>query len=217
MTAFLTDVRVFLPILLEGMGYAVAIGVLSFGLSTVIGFFWAVLRWSGFKPFVYFSTTIVTVLRGIPILVQLFYVYFVLPEFGIQLTAFQAAVIGLGIGFSAYQAETFRAGFEAIDHGQLEAAHSIGMSRRLIMSRVILPQAVRIILPPYGNVFIMTMKDSALAATITVPEITRQAQLIASSTFKVTTVFSLAALLYLVMCIPLVLLVQWSEVKFKRK
>ena len=150
-------------------------------------------------------------IRGIPIIVQLFYIYFVMPDLGITLTALQAAILGLGIAYSAYQAENFRAGIEAIDQGQVEAAQAIGMGWWLMMRRVVLPQAVRIVLPPYGNTMIMMLKDSSQASTITVAELALQGKLIASSTFKNTTVFTLVALMYLTMSIPLILLVGWLE------
>ena len=146
-------------------------------------------------------------IRGIPIIVQLFYIYFVLPEFGVTLTAVQAAVIGLGIAYSAYQSENFRAGIEAIDRGQTEAAQSLGMGWWTTMRRVILPQAVRIVLPPYGNIVVMMLKDSSQASTITVAELALQGKLIAASTFKNLEVFTLVALIYLCMCLPLILLV----------
>jgi polar amino acid transport system permease protein len=150
------------------------------------------------------GATIVNIIRGLPIIVQLFYIYFVLPDVGIQLTAFQAGVIGLGIAYSAYQAENFRAGIEAVDPGQREAAQAMGMRGALIMRRVILPQAFRIALPPYGNTLVMMLKDSSLVSTITVAEMTRAGQLIASSTFQNMAVYTLVALLYLVMSLPLV-------------
>jgi len=125
----------------------------------------------------------------------------------------QAAILGLGLAYSAYQAENFRAGIEAIDKGQIEAAQAIGMGWWLTMRRVILPQAVRIVLPPYGNIMIMLLKDSSQASTITVAELALQGKLIASSTFKNTSVFTLVALMYLTMSIPLILLVRHFEKK----
>ena len=113
-------------------------------------------------------------IRGIPILVLLFYIYFVMPELGVTLSAVQAGILGLGIAYSAYQAENFRAGIEAIDHGQIEAAQSLGMGWGMMMRRVVLPQAVRIVLPPYGNTMVMMLKDSSQASTITVAELTLQ-------------------------------------------
>ncbi|MBW0005267.1 MAG: amino acid ABC transporter permease, partial [Hyphomicrobiales bacterium] len=152
----------------------------------------------------------------IPIIVQLFYIYFVLPDFGIALSALQAAIIGLGIAYSAYQAENFRAGIEAIDHGQVEAAQSIGMGWWTIMKRVLLPQAVKIVLPPFGNIVVMMLKDSSQASTITVAELSLEGKLIAASTFQNTSVFTLVASLYLVMSLPLIFIVGRLEKAFGR-
>jgi len=182
----------------------VEVTVLSFLLSSVIGLGLALMRLSPIQAVSTAGATIVNIIRGLPIIVQLFYIYFVLPDVGIQLTAFQAGVIGLGIAYSAYQAENFRAGIEAVDPGQREAAQAMGMRGALIMRRVILPQAFRIALPPYGNTLVMMLKDSSLVSTITVAEMTRAGQLIASSTFQNMAVYTLVALLYLVMSLPLV-------------
>lgn len=211
MSSFLRDAQEFLPILLQGVRLTLLVTVGSLALSTVLGLVWALMRVSGVRWLGLISAGIVNVIRGIPIIVQLFYIYFVLPEFGIALTAVQAAIIGLGIAYSAYQAENFRAGIEAIEKGQIEAAQAIGMGWWLTMRRVVLPQAVRIVLPPYGNVMIMMLKDSSQASTITVAELAMQGRLIASSTFKNTSVFTMVALLYLMMSIPLILLVRHLE------
>ena len=217
MQRFLTQSVEFLPILLTGVKLTILVTVGSLAVSTVLGLIWALMRVSGVRLLAAISRTIINVIRGIPIIVQLFYIYFVLPDFGITLSALQAAIIGLGIAYSAYQAENFRAGIEAIDHGQVEAAQSIGMGWSLMMRRVLLPQAVRIVLPPYGNTMIMMLKDSSQASTITVAELALQGKLIASATFQNSTVFTLVALLYLTMSIPLILLVGWLEKRFGRK
>ncbi|WP_247422986.1 ectoine/hydroxyectoine ABC transporter permease subunit EhuD [Ralstonia pseudosolanacearum] len=202
--AFIEHAQEFLPILLQGAVVTVEVTVLSFLLSSVIGLALALMRLSPVKAVSAAGATFVNIIRGLPIIVQLFYIYFVLPDVGIQLTAFQAGVIGLGIAYSAYQAENFRAGIEAVDPGQREAAQAMGMRGALIMRRVILPQAFRIALPPYGNTLVMMLKDSSLVSTITVAEMTRAGQLIASSTFQNMTVYTLVALLYLLMSLPLV-------------
>ena len=207
MPGFLYDSREFLPILLQGIRLTLIVTFGSLALSTVLGLVWAFMRVSGIRPLVMLSKIAVNVIRGIPIIVQLFYIYFVLPEFGVTLTAVQAAILGLGIAYSAYQSENFRAGIEAIDRGQTEAAQSLGMGWWLTMRRVILPQAVRIVLPPYGNIVVMMLKDSSQASTITVAELALQGKLIAASTFKNLEVFTLVALIYLCMCLPLILLV----------
>ncbi|WP_338691468.1 amino acid ABC transporter permease [Bradyrhizobium sp. 26S5] len=217
MQKFFHDAVEFVPILLQGVWLTIVVTVGSLVLSTVLGLVWALMRVSGIRILTGLSAALINVIRGIPIIVLLFYIYFVMPDFGIALSALQAAIIGLGIAYSAYQAENFRAGIEAIDKGQIEAAQTIGMGWWLTMRRVVLPQAVRIILPPYGNIMIMMLKDSSQASTITVAELALQGKLIASSTFKNTSVFTLVALMYLTMSIPLILLVRHFENKANRK
>jgi len=213
-SSFLQHAQDFLPILLQGAVVTVQVTVLSFLLSSVLGLALALMKLSPVRAVSWTGAVIVNVIRGLPIIVQLFYIYFVLPEFGVQLTAFQAGVIGLGIAYSAYQAENFRAGIEAVDPGQREAAQAMGMRSALIMRRVILPQAFRIALPPYGNTLVMMLKDSSLVSTITVAEMTRAGQLIASSTFQNMTVYTLVALLYLLMSLPLVWGLRRLETRF---
>ncbi|MDA9400712.1 amino acid ABC transporter permease [Bradyrhizobium sp. CCBAU 45389] len=211
MKGFWHDAAEFFPILMNGVALTIVVTIGSLLLSTVLGLIWAMMRVSGIKALSMLSASLINVIRGIPIIVLLFYLYFVMPDLGVTLSALQAAILGLGIAYSAYQAENFRAGIEAIDKGQIEAAQSIGMGWWLTMRRVVLPQAVRIVLPPYGNVMIMMLKDSSQASTITVAELALQGKLIASSTFKNTSVFTLVALMYLTMSIPLILLVRHFE------
>ena len=214
MNAFLQHAADFLPILLRGAVVTVQVTVLSFLLSSVIGLVLALGKLSPVRAISVCASTVINVIRGLPIIVQLFYIYFVLPEIGIQLSAFQAGVIGLGVAYSAYQAENFRAGIEAVDHGQREAAEALGMRPAKVMWRVVLPQAFRIALPPYGNILVMMLKDSSLVSTITVAEMTRAGQLIASSTFQNMTVYTLVALLYLAMSLPLVYALRRLEKRF---
>ncbi|MGV7219253.1 amino acid ABC transporter permease [Bradyrhizobium sp. UFLA05-112] len=211
MQGFWRDTVEFFPILLNGVALTIVVTIGSLILSTLLGLVWALMRVSGIGFLAGLSASVINVIRGIPIIVLLFYLYFVMPDLGVTLTALQAAILGLGIAYSAYQAENFRAGIEAIDKGQIEAAQTIGMGWWLTMRRVVLPQAVRIVLPPYGNVMIMMLKDSSQASTITVAELALQGKLIASSTFKNTSVFTLVALMYLTMSIPLILLVRHFE------
>ena len=217
MQTFWRDTVEFLPILMSGVALTIIVTIGSLLLSTVLGLIWALMRVSGIGVLSGISAGLINVIRGIPIIVLLFYLYFVMPEFGVTMTALQAAILGLGIAYSAYQAENFRAGIEAIDKGQIEAAQAIGMGWGQTMRRVVLPQAVRIVLPPYGNVMIMMLKDSSQASTITVAELALQGKLIASSTFKNTSVFTLVALMYLTMSIPLILLVRHFEKRAARK
>ncbi|WP_199286084.1 amino acid ABC transporter permease [Paracoccus suum] len=206
----------YLPLLLEGVVLTLVVTFFSVILSTALGFVWAVMSWTKQPVLVGISRGFITMIRGIPIIVQLFYIYFVMPDIGINLTAVQAGIIGLGIAYSAYQAENFRAGIEAIDKGQIEAAYSIGMTDSLVMRRVILPQALRIVMPPFGNTIIMMLKDSSLVSTITVAELTRQGQLVAASTFDNMTVFTLVALIYLALSLPLTFLTRHLERRFSQ-
>lgn len=211
---FLENSGRYLPLLLQGVGITIALTLAALVISTLLGLVWALMRYSGIAPLVFVSKAIVNTVRGIPILVQLFYIYFVLPEFGIDLSAFQAGALGLGLAYSCYMAENFRAGLEAIDKGQIEAAQSIGMKWSLMMRRVILPQAIRTVLPPYGNTMIMLLKDTSQASVITVAELTMRGKLVASSTFDNMTVYTLVALLYLALSVPLVILASYLERRF---
>src|SRR5438874_7340767 len=217
MKGFWHDAAEFFPILMSGVVLTIVVTIGSLLLSTVLGLVWAMMRVSGIRAMSMLSASLINVIRGIPIIVLLFYLYFVMPDLGVTLSALQAAILGLGIAYSAYQAENFRAGIEAIDKGQIEAAQTIGMGWWLTMRRVVLPQAVRIVLPPYGNIMVMMLKDSSQASTITVAELALQGKLIASSTFKNTSVFTLVALMYLTMSIPLILLVRHFEKRAGKK
>jgi polar amino acid transport system permease protein len=216
MSHFFSQVPTFLPILMQGVYFTLLITLGAFLLATVLGLAWAFMRVSGIAPLAWTARTIIVIVRGIPGMVTLFYIYFVLPDLGISLSAVQAAIIGLGIAYSPYMAEIFRAGIEAIDRGQTEAALSIGMGWGLMMRRVVLPQAIRVALPPYGSTMVMTLKDSSLASTITVAELSLQGKLLASSTFENTTIFTLVALIYLAMSLPLTAFNSWLERRMRQ-
>ena len=216
MLQFLQHAREFMPILLKGAWLTILVTLGSLVLSTLLGLVWAIMRVSGIPLLANLSALIINLVRGIPIIVILFFLYFVMPDVGISLSALEAGILGLGIAYSAYQAENFRAGIEAVDSGQLEAARAMGMGWGLMMRRGGLPQAVKIILPPYGNIMIMMLKDSSQASTITVAELALQGKLIATSTFQNATVFTLVALIYLVMCVPLIVLVRHLEKKNRK-
>ncbi|WP_458369819.1 amino acid ABC transporter permease [Pseudomonas fluorescens] len=205
------NVYQFLPLLLAASVVTVKVSLLALIVSSGLGLVLALLKLSPNRVLSYPAGAMINIIRGLPILIVLFYMYFVLPELGIDLTAFEAGVLGLGVGYAGYQAEIFRAGIQAVDQGQVEAAKAIGMKSGMTMRRVLLPQALRISLPPYANTFTMILKDSSLVSTITVAEMTHAGQLIASSTFQNMTVYTLTALLYLAMSLPLLFLVSWLE------
>ena len=200
---FFSDAVEYLPVLMQGVLTTIAITAAALVIATLLGLFWALLRVSGVAPLAHASRILTNLIRGVPIVVVLFYMYFVMPDFGISLSAFQAGALGLGIAYSSYMAEVFRAGIDAEDVGQYEAAQSLGMSRAKVMRRVILPQAFKIALPPYGNNLVMMLKDSSQTAVITVVELSMQSKLIAAATFKSATIFTLVALIYLAMSLPM--------------
>lgn len=187
------------PFLLKGTLFTLqlSLGGMVFGLA--LGFMLALMRLSKFWPLSWLSRFYVSVFRGTPLIAQLFMIYYGLPQFGIELDPIPSAMIGLSLNTAAYTSETLRAAISSIEKGQWEAAASIGMSRWQAMRRVILPQAARTALPPLGNSFIGLVKDTSLAATIQVPELFRQAQLVTSRTLEVFTMYLAASLIYWVL------------------
>ncbi len=211
MSLFLSKSVVYLPFLLNGLWSTVLVTLLALFIASALGLVWALFRTSGLRSLEIPTRILIEFVRGIPLLVILFYIYFVAPDIGIDLTAFQAGVFGLALAHSCYLGETFRAGIEAVDRGQMEAAKSIGMRRVLVMRRVVLPQAFRITLAPYANNIVLLLKDSSLVSTISVADLTMHGKMLASSSFDNMTVFTLVALLYLSLTIPLNLLMRHVE------
>ena len=187
------------PFLLKGAEFTVllSLGGMFFGL--LLGFGLALMRLSRFMLARGVPRVYVSFFRGTPLLVQLFVIYYGLPQVGIELDPLPAAMIGFSLNMAAYVCEILRAAISSVDRGQWEAAASIGMTRGQTLRRAILPQAARTALPPLGNSFISLVKDTALAATIQVPELFRQAQLITARTFEVFTMYLAAALIYWVL------------------
>jgi cystine transport system permease protein len=184
------------PLLLRGAGYTIflSVGGMAFGLA--IGLAIALLNLSPSRLLRFPARVYVSFFRGTPLLVQLFVLYYGLPQFGLRLDPITSALIGFSLNVGAYTGEILRAAIASIDIGQWEAASSIGMSPSQTMRRIILPQSFRVALPPLGNSFISLVKDTSLAATIQVPELFRQAQLITARTYDVFTMYLSAALLY---------------------
>lgn len=204
----------YLPLLLEGARMTVLVSGLSLIIATVLGTFVALLRISRLRVVRGITATYLWVMRGTPLLLVLFFIYYALPRLGISLPALVAAVVGMSLNATAYNAEIFRAGIQAISKGQTDAAHAIGMGYGKLMRRIILPQAARIVIPPYINNAILLVKNSALVSVITVPDLMLNATQVVSSTFKALEIFSVAGVLYLTMTSALMLLQIWSERKF---
>jgi polar amino acid transport system substrate-binding protein len=214
------------PLLVKAAGVTVALTVVSMPLAVMIGVFVALVRsWStpalggrsGAHSFVgrlvrLPFTVYVEVVRGTPLAFQLFVVYFIFPEvFGIRLGEFWSGVFALAVNYSAYEAEIFRLGLQAVPRGQMEAALSLGMPRTLAIRRIILPQAVRLVIPATANDFIALFKDTAVCSVIAVEELSKQYSLGAKDTGLFLEMAALASVLYLLMSYPLSLLAGWLE------
>ncbi|WP_428831610.1 amino acid ABC transporter permease [Aeromonas salmonicida] len=174
----------FWPLLSAGLIFTVPLTLITFVLGILLGFLVALARLYGPTPLVVLVRFYVWLIRGTPLLVQLFLIFYGLPSAGIVLDAFTAAVIGFTLNIGAYSSEIIRATLAAIPKGQWEAAYSIGMNWPQVMWRVILPQAARIAVPPLSNTFISLVKDTSLAAAVTVPELFQAAQRLASVTYE---------------------------------
>jgi cystine transport system permease protein len=184
------------PLLLKGAGYTVLLSVIGMGIGVVLGFALALMRLSRTPLLRWPAAVYVSAFRGTPLLVQLFLIYYGLPQFGVEMPPLLAAGIGFSLNIAAYSCEILRSAIDAVDRGQWEAATVLGMSRGQALHRVILPQAARTAVAPLSNSFIGLVKDTSLAATIQVPELFRQAQLITARTYEIFTMYLAAAAIY---------------------
>lgn len=193
-----------LGFLMSGVQTTLAISALTLLIATAIGMLIAVLAASRFWPARAVATGFGEVIRNTPVLVQLLWVYYVVPIlFDVRLDAFSACVIGLSVYSSAFIAEVFRAGIQAVPAGHREAAQVLGLSPRQGFVRIVLPQAVRLVLPPLAANFVQLIKYSSLASVISVAEVTRRGMELSSSTFRPLEIFTFIALIYFVICWPL--------------
>jgi cystine transport system permease protein len=186
------------PLLYAGLVFTVPLTLVSFAIGIALAFIVALLRLFGPAWSVAVVRFYVWLIRGSPLLVQLFVIFYGLPNVGIVLDPLTAAIIGFSLNVGAYNSEVVRGVIESIPKGQWEAAYSMGMTRAQALRRAILPQAARVALPPLSNSFIALVKDTSLAAVLTVPEIFQAAQRIASVTYEPLILYTEAALIYLV-------------------
>jgi polar amino acid transport system permease protein/cystine transport system permease protein len=201
----------YIPVLIKAAGFTILLTLTSQFFGTVLGFFLALGRISRFAGLRWAVWFYVWVFRGTPMLLHLFFIYYAAPLFGVTLDAIPAAIIAMSLSSSAYNCEIIRSGLQAVHHGQVEAARAVGMTYPRIVRRIVLPQAVRIIIPPYMSNFITHTKNSSLASVVTVPEIMLTAQTIANSTYRVIEILTLAGVLYLFLTSCLTWLQLWME------
>ena len=205
-----------MPLLLMGAGVTVKITAISVLLGILIGLFIGIARISSNRVIHLIAAVYVDFLRGTPLLVQIFLVYFALPVVtGQRIDPFFAAIAACSINSSAYVAEIFRAGIQSIDAGQMEAGRSLGMTWVQTMRYIIVPQAARRVIPPLGNEFIALLKDSSLVSVIGFEELTRRGQLIIARTYASLEIWLCVAIIYLVMTVSISRLVAWLERRYK--
>ncbi|GGD08571.1 amino acid ABC transporter permease [Aureimonas glaciei] len=205
-----------LPRLLEGLWVTIALGALSIALGLVGGMVLALVRLYGAAPFRFLAVAYIDVFRALPVLVWLVIVYYAFPFIGIRWSPFVSACFALTTVSSAYTAEIYRAGIEAIPRGQFEAAQSIGLSAWNVMRDVVLPQAIRIVIPPLTNNSINVMKDTALASVVALPDLLKQATQSQALAANPTPLIG-AAILYLLLLLPLVRLVARFESRYSKR
>jgi cystine transport system permease protein len=206
-----------LPLVQAGITFTVPLAILSFVFGLTLGFLTAIARLFGPKPIALVARFYVWFIRGTPLLVQLFVIFYGLPSLGILIDAFPAALIGFSLSVGAYTSEIIRAALSSISKGQWEAAYAVGMTQTQALRRTIVPQAVRVAVPPLSNSFISLVKDTSLAAAITVPELFQQAQRIVAVTYEPLILYVEAALLYLVLSSVLSALQGRLEKRFGRQ
>ncbi|MGJ7524856.1 amino acid ABC transporter permease [Variovorax sp. GB1P17] len=206
-----------LPLLEKAVLVTLGLGLSAFFLGCALGLLIALARISPFTPLRWFAFTYVSVFRGTPLLIQILLIYFGLPAYGIVIGPIPAALLALSLFAAAYLSENFRSGIVAVDKGQWEAAWSMGMGYWKTLFRVVLPQAFRIALPPVGSRLIALMKDTSLASTVTVVELTRVADQIGATTFRYMEMFLIVGAIYWVINQTLTFLQTWLEGRLSRR
>lgn len=188
-----------LPILLIGLRTTILAMLIGFIIALVVGLVFALLRRSAIKIISWPTGAVVEFLRNTPLLMQLFFLYFVLPEYGLVLPAFWTGCVALGLQYAAYMSEVYRAGLEALPKGQWEAATALNLSRARIYSAVVIPQIVPRITPAIGNYLVSMMKDTPILSTITVVELLNLANRIGDRTFEYLVPLSVVGAIFLVL------------------
>ena len=189
-------------VFLKGLGLTVFLTLVTMVLATALAIPLALGRLSQVRAFRWPANVFVEFMRATPLILQLIYIYYVLPAAGIKLDPIAAAISGLSLHYSAYLSEVFRGGIQSIPKGQSEAAYSLGLSRWLAFRKIVLPQATRAVLPTLANYLISLFKDTSLASVVTVQELMFSGQIIAARNFQYFTVYTVTAILYFAVCYP---------------
>jgi len=203
----------YIPLLAKGAVTTMELSLISMAFAIALGLALALMRLYGPWPVKAIATVYVEVIRGSPLLIQLFFIFYGLPALGIKLDPFTAAVLGLSLNYGAYEAEVYRAAIQSVPHAQMEAALALNMTRWQALRYVIVPQAVRVALPPTTNDFIALLKDSSLVSVITMVELARVYSQLAAATYDYMGIGILTALMYVLIGLPFVRLSRWAEAR----
>lgn len=206
----------YLPLLAEGAVTTIELSLLGMVFAVAIGLVVALLRLYGGPLIGPLAALYIELIRGTPLLIQLFFIFYGLPNVGIKFTPFVAAVIGLALNYSAYEAEVYRAGLQSVPKGQMDAAFSLGMTRLQALWHVVIPQATRVVLPPMTNDFISLLKDSSLVSVITMVELTKVYGQLASTYYDYFGIGLLTAGAYFLIGLPFVRLAKWVERRYSK-
>lgn len=206
-----------MPRLLDGLVVTVQATLLGITLAMVLGLLLAILRRSEVRAISWPTAWVVEFIRSTPLLVQLYFLYFVGPSFGLTLSGFTTGVLGLGLHYATYTSEVYRAGIESVPRGQWEASTALNLSTATTWRRVVLPQAIPGVIPALGNYLIAMFKDVPLLATITVLDVLGEARSVGAQTFRYLEPYTLAGLMFLIVSIPASILVRQLEVRLARR
>jgi len=209
-------VQEFMPELLEGLKVTVSAALISFAVAAVFGLIFALLRRSSNSLIAKPTDAFVEFIRSTPLLVQLYFLFYVLPIYGVKLEAFTVGVIGLGLHYSSYMSEVYRAGIDAIGRGQWEASRALNFTMKDTWTRIILPQAIPPMIPVLGNYLVAMFKETPQLAAITVLEMLQRAKNIGAYTFRYLEPITMVGILFFIISYPAALLVQKLETRYAK-
>lgn len=205
-----------LPALLDGLRMTMQITVIALIIATIIGLVVGLINISHIKSLRAIATIYIDIIRGTPLIVQAFFIYFGLPSvLDIKIDAVTAGIIAISLNAGAYMAEIFRAGIISIDKGQMEAARSLGLPYSKAMTKVILPQAIRRMIPAIINQFIISLKDTSILSVIGIKELTQSGEIIIASTYKAFTIWGVVGVMYIIVIMILSVISRMLERKLK--
>ncbi|GAY78156.1 ectoine/hydroxyectoine ABC transporter permease subunit EhuD [Sporolactobacillus inulinus] len=206
-----------LPQLLQAMIVTIEATIVGFVIAALLGLLWTLCKRSPFTPLRIAVNAFVEFIKSTPLLVQLYFIFFVFPAFGVSLSPFLAGVLGLGLHYSTYLTEVFRTGIDAIPKGQWEAGSALNFSRVKIWTQIIMPQAIPPIIPMLGNYFIVMFKETPLLSAISLVEMVQTAQMIGSASFRYVEAFTDVGIIFLVLSYPASLIVGVINKRIKQR